>query len=227
MRRGVSTHAALMAPSLISPVGGADPDLNPRLAAAITNAKKGALTKAAIASSIARGQGRAADGAVLEHVNVEAMLPYGVAVIIECLTESKNRVLNDLRGTIKSSGGSITPTAFLFDRRGKIWFMEQDRLLVDDIFDDAIEAGATDIDDDQGKLVVVTEPHEVNRVAHVLGSKYALDVERSEIVHIPKEDSKVSLSDDQWAEIDVVLERLEQEPSLQNVFVNVAGRGLK
>lgn len=209
--------------SLASKYGGPDPALNSRLATAIVNAKKGSLSKTSIESAIAKGQGKSLSGASLENVTIEAMFPYGVAAVIECQTDCKARVLQDLRNIIKIRGGTVTPTSFLFEKKGRIWFDGKDGVGVDDVLDEAIEAGALDVEVEEGnKLVVDTDPSDITTVAQRLVDRFGLQLDRTEILHDPRSETMVSLGDDEGSELNDIIDMIEAEPSLQNVFVNVA-----
>ena len=203
------------------PVGGPDPVFNPRLASAIINAKRVSLSKSLIEASVARGQGLSADGSSLEPVVVEAILPQGVAVVMECLTESKSRLLNDLRGTLNKSGCTMTATAFMFDRVGKVSFCAHPTVQPDDVLDDAVDAGAQDVDADDDKIVVTSEPERIKQVADALASKYGLKVEQLEILLQAKQDHRVTFNEQQLAGIAPVMAVLEEEPSLQNLYTNI------
>jgi transcriptional/translational regulatory protein YebC/TACO1 len=156
----------------------------------------------------------------LENVTVECLLPHGVAAIIECQTESKTRVLKDIRLILSKNGGTVTPTAFLFEKKGRIWFQEQGELGEDEVLEEAIEAGATEVTTEEGKLVVETAPSDVSTVSERLQERFKLQVERSEIVFDPNEDTLVALSDAQSAELQGVLDLIEEEPSLQSLYIN-------
>ncbi len=201
-------------------VGGPEPSMNPRLAHAITSAKKGQLSKTAIEHAIAKGQGKSPSGQSLENVTIEAMLPHGVAAMIECQTDNKARTLTDIRYIINKAGGNATPTAFMFEKKGRVSFEEQDRIGVEDALDDAIEAGALDISSEENTLVVETEPTEVMAVARQLQQKLELQVEKAEVVYLPNEDSAVTLSQEQEDEIQSILDSLEEDSSVQNLYIN-------
>ena len=200
--------------------GGPDPNLNTKLALAIANAKRGQLSKTAIEAAIAKGQGKSLSGAPLETVTVECMLPHGVAAIVEYQTESKIRVLQDVRVILNKNGGTVTPTAFLFEKKGRILFQQQDQLGEDEVLDEAIDAGATDVTTEEGRLVVETAPSDVSVVSERLQERLKLQVERAEIIFDPNEESLVELSEDQSAELERVVDLIQEEPSLQNVYVN-------
>ena len=174
---------------------GPDPQFNPRLATVITAAKKQGFPKASIENAIARGQGRSPTGAALESLTIEAMVPPSVAVIVECQTDSKARTLNDIKFAIKESGGTMTPTSHMFDRKGKIVFEGSKDVGEEEIFDQAIEAGATDIQmEDDGKVVVYAESSQTTAVAEILTKSSGLKVESLNIVWDPKEDMMVDVA---------------------------------
>lgn len=205
-------------------VGGPDPAFNSRLASAIANAKKGQLSKASIEHAIAKGQGKSPTGQSLENVLIEAILPHGVAAMIECQTDNKNRTIQDLRLIISKAGGTVTPTAFLFEKKGRIVFEEQDKLGVDDVLEEAIEAGALDISSEATKLEVETAPADVMDVARRLQDRFGLRAEKAEVVYVPNEDSLVSLTQQQEEELERVLDSIEEDPCVQGLYVNAVSQ---
>jgi transcriptional/translational regulatory protein YebC/TACO1 len=196
--------------------------MNPRLFDAIAAAKRNQLSKQAIEHAIAKGQGKTIGGQVLENVLIEAMLPHGVAAMMECETDNKARTLTAIRMIINKAGGTVTPTAFLFEKKGRINFEKQDAVSLEDAMDDAIEAGALDINFEDEQLVVETEPSEVMAVARKLQAKLNLQIGKAEVVFIPNEDSLVTLSDEHENEVRGVIDALEEEPTLQNMYLNAA-----
>lgn len=201
---------------------GPDRDFNPRLAQAIASAKRAGLPKASIDSAIARGQGRSTSGAVLESLTVEAILPSSVASVIECQTDEKARALQDIRNIIKTSGGTVTPTSYLFEKKGRIVFEKVDGIQIQDIFDAAIEAGAKDVDtDEDGRLIVDTEPAQTKSIAQTLAEATGLKVESSEIIWDPNRDTMVELESDKEAkELNTVVSMIQEDPSVQDVYIN-------
>jgi transcriptional/translational regulatory protein YebC/TACO1 len=195
--------------------------LNPRLATAIANAKRGALSKASIESAIAKGQGKSVSGAALETVIIEAMLPSSVAAIIECQTDQKARVLQDIRYIINKHGGAVTPTNYLFEKKGRIVFQKKEGISADDILDEAVEAGALDVDtDDDDQIIVDTHPSEVSAVAQKIVKVFGFSIERSSIIHVPKPETTVSVEDKDAEEVENVINLLEEDPSVQDVYIN-------
>lgn len=147
-----------------------------------------------IESAIARGQGRSVTGAVLESLTIEAVFPSSAAVIVECQTDSKLRTLQELKSTIRDAGGTITPISHMFDRKGKIVFEASEAIGEGEIFDQAVEAGAIDVQtEEDGKLVVYTETSHTKAVADTLATSSGLKIENSDIVWVPKEDMMVDV----------------------------------
>ncbi|KAI1611876.1 glucose-1-phosphate adenylyltransferase [Exophiala viscosa] len=218
--RTLMSHELMTASRLAGP----DPALNPRLAAAIANAKKSQMVKSAIEYAIAKGQGKTPGGQALEPVTIEAMLPHGVATMIECLTDNKARTLSDIRMIVNRAGGTITPTAFLFEKKGRISFQEQDKIGVDEALEEAIDAGALDISSEEGRLVVETPPTDVMEVALRLQDRFGVRIEKVEVVYDPNDDALVTLTEEQEEEVGKVLDTLEEDPALQNLYVNATSQ---
>ena len=202
--------------------GGADLSLNSRLAIAVANAKRGQLAKDTIEAAIAKGQGKSLSGAQLENVTVECMLPHGVAAILEYQTDQKSRVLQEIRVILGKNGGVVTPTAYMFEKKGRVCFQQQDRLGEEEVLEEAIEAGALDVGMEDGRIVVETLPEDVSRVAEKLKEVLKLDVESAEIVFDPNEANVVELSEDQDADVQKIVGLIEDEPSFQSMYLNAS-----
>ncbi|KAL4918074.1 transcriptional regulator TACO1-like protein [Aspergillus aurantiobrunneus] len=201
---------------------GPDPKFNPRLALALSNAKRAGIPKTLIEAAVARGQGVSVTGEALEQVTIEAILPHSVAAVIECQTENKLRILQDVRHAIKETGGAATPTAYLFEKKGRIVFEKKDGVSADDCLDQAIEAGATDITaDEEGRIVIFTEPSDTKSVGEALSKLAGLTIEELEIIWAPNQDTLVELKDEaQVQEIEAVLAYLRQEASIRDIYLN-------
>ncbi|GKT53673.1 DUF28 domain-containing protein [Colletotrichum tofieldiae] len=183
------------------------------------------VPKNVIDSAIARGQGRTASGASLEPLTLEAILPPGVALIIEAETESKARSLQDLKVLIKKHKGTANTATFFFTRLGRVVFEAREGGPgVDDIMDDAIEAGAEDLEaDEEGNLVVWTQPNMTNAVASGVGPKFGLKLLSSDIIWSANEDTKVKLDEGLEAStLGELLAALQEFPEVQAVYGNPA-----
>lgn len=203
-------------------VYGPDPNASPALAAAIVAAKKAQIAKDMIEVAILRGQGKSLANLPLEMVTIEALLPHGVAAVIECETDNKLRTLQDIRAIIHKAGGSMGPTAYLFEQMGRIQFEEQEKIGVDEALEEAIEAGATDIVEEENKLVVSTLPSELSAILERLQGSLQIPVEKSGVVYVPNEDTMVPLTDEQAEQLQSVLDTLEADPSLQAIHINAS-----
>jgi transcriptional/translational regulatory protein YebC/TACO1 len=163
-------------------------------------------------------------GDALEPVTIEAMLPGSVAAVIECLTDQKARVIQDLRVIIKNAGGTVTPTTFLFEKKGRIILEKKDDLNPDDYLDQAIEAGATDVEtDDEGRLVMFTEPTETKTVGEAFTKATELKIEKLEIIWDPNKDTLVKVEDEKDVEqLEEALGDIREEQSIHGVYLNTA-----
>lgn len=174
---------------------------NAKLAAVVATAKKAGFPKASIEAAIARGQGRSLNGAALENLTIEAMIPPSVATIIECQTDSKLKTLQDIRQLVIKFGGTLTPTTYMFERKGKVVFEKADGVESDKVLDEAIAAGAIDVDEDEdGKVVVFTDPSGTMSAAGRLSDVLGIKVESSDIIWDPNEDTKVTVDSEAAAE---------------------------
>lgn len=206
----------------MSPVFGSDPNANPRLATAIARAKKEGLPRASIEAAIARGQGMSTSGAKLESVTVEAMVPPSIALVVDSQTDGKARTLLEIRDVIRKHDGQLTPTGYLFDKKGEIVFKAKQGVGVDEILESAVEAGALDLEDGpEGQLIVYTELNATKAVADKLSGEFGLDVESSEIIWDPN--TEVDLDcDDSATKLISVIDRLKDISEVQAVYINAA-----
>lgn len=203
-------------------VWGPDPKFNPRLTLALSNAKRASIPKTVIEAAIARGQGLSVTGQALESLTIEAMLPGSVAAVVECQTDQKARVLQDVRYLIKNGGGTVTPTTFLFEKKGRVVMEKKEGLNADDYLDQAIEAGAMDlVTDDKGRLVVFTDPSETKAVGETFAKLSGLTIEELEIFWDPNKDTLVEVQDESTAKVlEDLLATLREDPSVQDIYLN-------
>lgn len=180
------------------------------------------MAKATMESAIAKAQGLSTSGAPLEQMTIEAMFPSSVAAVIECLTDQRLRALQDVRILIKKAGGIATPTSYLFEKKGKIVFEGAPGRNADDYLDQAIEAGATDVDTQKdGGLVVFAEQTETKRVADALSKTTELEIESLDIIWAPNKDAMVTIDSEETAEeLEEALQSIREDPSVQDIYVN-------
>jgi len=196
--------------------------MNPQLANVMTAAKKANVPKATIENAIARGQGRTATGAALESMTFELMMPPSVAFIVDIETESKLKVLHEMSPIAKRTNANITSTKFFFSRLGRVVFKVRDGVGVDEIMDDAIEAGAEDITTDgEGNILVWVQPTLTNQVAKAVGTKFKLEVLGADIIWSPNDETKVEVgSSDELDSLMDLARRLRDYPDVQAIYTN-------
>jgi len=177
-------------------------------------------------AAVARGQGRSLSGAALENLTLEFIVPPAqVAIIIDAETDNRNRTLMDLRVIVKYYGGTVTPTSYLFQKKGRISFEKDERNLgVDEVLDEAIEAGAEDVEvDEEGSLVVWTEPNMTTAAAEALIKSHDLKVQSSDIIWDPNADTKVPLEEPAFAQRFIeLIDAMRDHPNVHGVYANVA-----
>lgn len=203
-------------------VWGADPKYNPRLTLALSNARRASIPKAIIEAAILRGQGLSVTGQALENVTIEAMFPGSVAAVVECQTDQKARVLQDIRYMIKDGGGTVTPTTFLFEKKGRVAMEKKEGTNVDDYLDQAIEAGAMDITmDEKERLVVFTDPSETKSVGEAFAKLSGLVIEELEIFWDPNPDTLVDVQDEEHLkDLEDLVSTLREDHTVQDIYMN-------
>jgi transcriptional/translational regulatory protein YebC/TACO1 len=183
------------------------------------------VPKDKIEGAIARGQGRSSAGAALDSLTFEAVMPPSIALIVDVETESKLRALQELNQMVKKAKGSASASRFFFSRLGRVVFEKgESGLDVDHIMDDAIEAGAEDLENDaDGNIVVWTQPSGTMQVCKAVGSKFGLKILSSDIIWAANEDTKTKLdASEELVNFTELLEALREYPEVQAVYSNVS-----
>jgi YebC/PmpR family DNA-binding regulatory protein len=150
-----------------------DPAANPRLRAAIAAARNANMPNDNIDRAVKKGAGED-DGTVYEEVRYEGYGPGGVAIIVEVLTDNRNRTASELRAAFTRHGGNLGETnsvSFMFDRVGEIRY-PADVGSADAVFEAALEAGANDVESDASGHVITCEPDELHAVLEVLEQRF-------------------------------------------------------
>ena len=143
--------------------GGVDPDSNPRLRTALSAARAANMPKDNIERVLKKAQG--SDAETYDEIRYEGYGPGGVALIVEALTDNRNRTASEVRATFNKFGGNLGETGsvnFMFDRVGQIIY-PQDAADPDSMFEEALEAGADNVESDDGGHEVTTAPEDLNR----------------------------------------------------------------
>jgi YebC/PmpR family DNA-binding regulatory protein len=198
--------------------GGGDPDGNPALATAIQKARDASMPKENIQRAIDRGTGAGADAAAIEHVVFEGYGPGGAAILVEALTDNRNRTSADVRFAFTKHNGSLGEpgsVAWIFEKRGVV-AVDGGRYAEDDLMP-AIDAGAEDVRDEGDLLRVLSEPADLATVREALESA-GVDVESAEIAMEPKNTVEVKGKDAK--SLLNLIEALEEHDDVDSVHAN-------
>jgi len=199
-------------------MGGGDADSNPRLRAAIDKALSGNMTKDTIERAVKRGSG-AADGDNYEEIRYEGYGPKGVAVMVDCLTDNRNRTVSEVRHAFSKAGGNLGTdgsVAYLFTKMGSLTFSAGSD--EDKVMEVALDAGADDVvtHEDQS-LEVITSPDVFLDVKQAMQTA-GLEVEMAEVTMQPATSVDLELDDAQ--KVMRLVDALEDLDDVQNVYTN-------
>jgi YebC/PmpR family DNA-binding regulatory protein len=199
--------------------GGAEPDANARLRLAVHKAREANMPMDTIERAIKRGAG-GGEGAALDEVTYEGYGPGGAAILVEVMTDNRNRAVAEVRNAFSRGGGNLGESgcvAWLFDPRGLI-SVELDRQDPDELALKAIDAGADDVRVDGSMLEVYTAPADLDAVRNAL-EDHKVNVSSSELAMVPK----TTLEADPKDALAVLrlMERLEELDDVQRVYTNV------
>jgi YebC/PmpR family DNA-binding regulatory protein len=201
--------------------GGADPDGNPTLFDAIQKAKKSSVPNKNIDSAVKRGAGLEAGGADYETIMYEGYGPNGVAVLIECLTDNRNRAASDVRVAMTRNGGSMADpgsVSYLFNRKGVVIVPKgESGLEEDDVLAAVLEAGAEEVNDLGESFEVISEATDLVPVRSALVDS-GIDYESADNSFLPS--VQVPLDEDGARKIFKLIDALEDSDDVQNVFAN-------
>lgn len=199
-------------------MGGGDPLSNPRLRTAIDNARGANMPKDNIEKAIKKGTGEL-PGVVYEEVTYEGYGPGGVAVFVDVMTDNKNRTTPELRHLFGKYGGNLGESgcvAWIFERRGQIT-LEGDNLNEETIMEAAIEAGADDVQFDEGVAMIYTESDALQTVRQGL-EKAGLKPNDAIVTRIPQ--NTVALEGKSAVTMLKLMEAIEEHDDVQNVYAN-------
>ena len=200
-------------------MGGGDPDGNPRLRAAIASAKTENMPKDNIERAIKKGTGEL-EGAVYEEITYEGYGPGGVAVLVDCMTDNKNRTVADIRHYFSKSGGNLGETgcvSWMFDKKGTI-LVDKQSIDEEELLDKALESGAEDVEEEDNVFQVTTNPDDFEAVREALEAAGVEFIEAS-VSMIPQ--TTVDITEEKPArQILKLLENLEDHDDVQNVYAN-------
>ncbi|MFC8367880.1 MULTISPECIES: YebC/PmpR family DNA-binding transcriptional regulator [unclassified Streptomyces] len=200
-------------------MGGVDLEGNPTLYDAVQKAKKQSVPNKNIDSAIKRGGGLEAGGADYETIMYEGYGPNGVAVLIECLTDNRNRAASDVRVAMTRNGGSMADpgsVSYLFNRKGVV-IVPKGELTEDDVLTAVLDAGAEEVNDLGENFEVLSEATDLVAVRTALQDA-GIDYDSAEANFVPT--MQVELDEEGAKKIFKLIDALEDSDDVQNVFAN-------
>lgn len=199
--------------------GGPDPVSNSRLRDIIAKAKSSNMPSESIARSIKKAAGEG-DGANYEAISYEGYGPAGIAVIVETLTDNRNRTAGDIRHLFDKFGGNLGATgcvSFMFEQKGQI-IIEREGKDEDEVMMMALDAGASDFQADEEYFEILTEPGDFTAVREKL-EEAGFTFESAELTMIPQTYNRLTNPEDA-EKMEKLLERLEDHDDVQNIWHN-------
>jgi YebC/PmpR family DNA-binding regulatory protein len=217
-RRGAQFSKLARAIMVAARDGGGDPDANATLENAVRKAREASMPKDNIERAIAKGTGEGGEADAIETVSYEGYGPGGVALLVQALTDNRNRTGADVRHAFSKHGGSLGEpgsVAYLFDKKGTIVIdatrYSEDELMV------AVEAGAEDISTDDDVFEVISEPADFTAVRHAL-ERAGVEMESAEMAYRPS--SLVPIDEAQARALMRLIEALEENDDVDAVHAN-------
>ena len=204
-------------------MGGGDPTGNPTLYDAIQKAKKSSVPNDNIDRAVKRGSGAETGGADYQTIMYEGYGPSGVAMLIECLTDNKNRAAMEVRTAMTRNGGSLADpgsVSFLFHRKGVVVVAKEQEgrtVAEDDLLEATLDAGAEDVNDLGDSFEVVSEATDLVGVRTALQAA-GIDYDSAEAQFVP--DMQVALDKDGAAKMFRLVDILEDLDDVQNLYAN-------
>lgn len=198
--------------------GSDDPDMNPRLRLAISAARSDNMPNDRIKRAIQSGTGTG-DGADYEEIRYDGYGPGGIAIIVECLTDNRNRSASEVRTSFSRNGGTMGETgslSFMFEHVGNIVFAA-DKASEDDMFEAAVEAGADNVDSDGETHDITTNRDDFATVLDALEAKYG-EPQSSGLIWKPND--LVSVDAEKAETVMNLMEALDDLDDVQNVYAN-------
>jgi YebC/PmpR family DNA-binding regulatory protein len=200
--------------------GGGDPAGNPTLYDAIQKAKKSSVPNENIDRAVKRGSGQEAGGAQYESITYEGYAPGGVAVLVQVLTDNRNRAASDVRVAFTRNGGSMADpgsVSYLFHRKGVIIVNKTGSLTEDDILLAVLDAGAEEVNDLGDSFEVISDPSDMVAVRKALQDA-GIDYESADAAFMPT--VEVDLDEDHARKIFRLVDALEDSDDVQDVYAN-------
>ena len=200
--------------------GGADISGNPTLFDAIVKAKKSSMPADNIDRAVKRGAGLESGGVDWQTIMYEGYGPNGVALLIECLSDNRNRAASEVRVAVTRNGGSMADpgsVSYMFNRKGVVIVSKVDGVTEDKVLEQVLEVGAEEVNDLGDSLEIVSEPSDLVAVRTALQSA-GIEYESADTSFLPS--VSVPLDADGAAKVFALIDAIEELDDVQNVFGN-------
>ena len=200
--------------------GGSDPEMNATLRTAIKNAKAQNMPKDNIEAAIKRATAK--DAEAYAEMNYEGKGPHGVLVFVECATDNPTRTIANVKSYFNKAGGGIVPNGsleFMFNRKAVFEFEKNDQIDIEELELELIDAGLEEIELNENRVYVYGDYTSFGSLAAALEEK-GIDVEKSSLQRIPT--SPVEFTEEQLNDIEKMLDKIEDDDDIQQVFTNIA-----
>lgn len=217
-KRGKAFTKVIREITVAAKIGGGDPGSNPRLRTAIDSAKAVNMPADNIERAVKKGTGELEDVSY-EDVFYEGYGPGGAAIYVQCLTDNKNRAASEIRSIFSKKNGNMAgagSVAWIFEKKGLI-VVDANSAKEDQLMEIALNAGADDLTNSEGKFEIVTDPHAFEAVKKAL-DEAKVKYEHANLSMIPKNLSAVSA--DQARGVLDLIDALEDHDDVQNVYTN-------
>lgn len=218
-KRGQAFTKLIKEISVAAKMGGADMESNARLRTAVLKARAENMPKDNIERAIKKGSGELGN-AVYDELTYEGYAPGGVAIIVDTLTDNKNRTAADVRSTLTKLGGSLGTTgcvSYMFNTKGVIMY-DGGKYSEEEIFEEALQLGAEDVSEDDGVIEVLTDPGDFANVLEGM-QKAGFEQDSADISKIA--DQKVMLDNEKAHKVMRIIDRLEELDDVQKVSTNL------
>ncbi len=200
--------------------GSSDPDMNSKLRTAILNAKSENMPKDNIEAAIKRASAK--DTASMLEVNYECKAPHGVLIFVESMTDNNTRTVANVKNIVSKRGGELLTNGsleFMFDRKALIEFKLTDDMDIEELELELIDAGLEEIEAEDGVCLVTADYTSFGTLNEALEG---MDIEITKANLERMANAPISIADEQQAQIDQILEKLEDDEDVQKVFTNLA-----
>ena len=205
--------------SIAVKAGGPDPDANPRLRVLMPNPKAANMPKENVERAIKKATSK--DEGDYKEVLFEGYGPYGIAIVVETATDNNNRTVANVRSYFNKFGGSLGTSgslSFLFEHKSVFHIKPKDGVSLEDLELELIDFGVDEVDADEEEIVIYGEFESFNAIQKYLEDN-GFEIASAEFERIPNDTKEVT--DEQRAQIEKLIERIEEDEDVQNVFHNM------